>query len=69
MNMRIGGAGGAQWGTHIAGVHLRTDYHKLDADLRAGADDRIIASDKAAIIESRRDVAAGTRRHLIDVTV
>jgi len=69
MSMRIGGTDGAHWGTHIAGVHLNTDYHRLSTDLRAGADSRVISADKAAIVESRRDLAAGTRRHLVDVTV
>jgi len=69
MSMRIGGAGGAQWGSHIASIHLRTDYVRLGADVQAGADDRRIASDKAAIVESRRDIAAGRRTTLVDVTV
>ena len=69
MSMRIGGADGAHWGTHIAGVHLHTDYQRLNTDLRAGADSRVIAADKAAIVESRCDIAARTRRHLVDVTV
>ena len=69
MSMRIGGANGAQWGNHIAGVHLHTDYQRLSTDLRAGADSRVIAADKAAIVESRTDIAAGARHHLVDVTV
>ena len=69
MSMRIGGADRAQWGNHIAGVHLHTDYQRLSTDLRAGADRRVIAADKAAIVESRRDIAAGARQHLVDVTV
>jgi hypothetical protein len=69
MSMRIGGANGAQWGNHIAGVHLHTDYQRLSVDLRAGADSRVISADKAAIVESRRDIAAGSRQHLVDVTV
>jgi hypothetical protein len=69
MSMRIGGTDGAQWGNHIAGVHLHTDYQRLSTDLRAGADSRVISADKAAIVESRCDIAAGTRRHLVDVTV
>jgi hypothetical protein len=69
MSMRIGGADGAPWGNHIAGVHLHTDYQRLSTDLRAGADRRVISADKAAIVESRLDIAAGTRHHLVDVTV
>ena len=69
MSMRIGGADGAQWGNHIAGVHLHTDYQRLSTDLRAGADSRVIAADKAAIVESRTDIATGARHHLVDVTV
>ena len=69
MSMRIGGADSARWGNHIAGVHLHTDYQRLSTDLQAGADRRVISADKAAIVESRRDIAAGTRTHLVDVTV
>jgi hypothetical protein len=69
MSMRIGGANGAQWGNHIAGVHLHADYQRLSSDLEAGADTRVISADKAAIVESRRDIAAGTRHNLVDVTV
>jgi hypothetical protein len=69
MSMRIGGGDGAHWGSHIAGVHLHTDYQRLSSDLRAGADFRVIAADKAAIVESRLDIAARSRRHLVDVTV
>ena len=69
MNMRIGGAGGAQWGSHIATIHLRTDYVRLSADMQAGADERRIRSDKAAIVESRRDIAATRRTGHVDVTV
>jgi len=64
MTVRIGGAGGAQWGTHIASIHLRTDCVRLSADMRAGADERKIRSDKAAIVDSRpggcHRVASGT---------
>ncbi|MFF5296165.1 hypothetical protein [Paractinoplanes globisporus] len=67
MSMRIGGAAGAQWESHIAGVHLRTDYQRLNADLQAGAPVQVIAADKAAVLESRRDAAG--RRGLVDVTV
>jgi hypothetical protein len=69
MSMRIGGAGGAQWGSHIASIHLRTDYVRLSTDVQAGADERILRSDKAAIVESRRDIAATRRSGAVDVTV
>jgi hypothetical protein len=69
MTVRIGGAGGAQWGTHIASIHLRTDCVRLSADMQAGADERKIRSDKAAIVDSRRDIASCRRSGLVDVTV
>ncbi|WP_433384555.1 hypothetical protein ACQPZX_24005 [Actinoplanes sp. CA-142083] len=69
MSMRIGGAGGAQWGSHIASIHLRTDYVRLSTDVQSGADERKIRSDKAAIVESRRDIAATRRSGVVDVTV
>ena len=65
MIMRVTGQDSARWGSHIASVHLHRDRQKLTIDVAAGADDRVIASDRAAVVESRRDVAA--RR--VDVTV
>ncbi|HEX5203337.1 MAG TPA: hypothetical protein VFW27_25685 [Actinoplanes sp.] len=67
--MRIGGAGGTRWGSHIASVHLRTDYVRLSTDVRTGADERKIRSDRAAIVESRRDIAATRNSGLVDLTV
>jgi hypothetical protein len=58
MSMRIGGPDGARWASHIAGVHLRIDAGRLAADVRAGADERLIKSDAAAVVESRRDAGA-----------
>jgi hypothetical protein len=55
----------ARWAAHIAWMHLRMDRAKLAADLAAPADDQTIASDRAALTESRNRV--GTR--LVDVTV
>ncbi|MFI5892057.1 hypothetical protein ACIA5D_18305 [Actinoplanes sp. NPDC051513] len=69
MTVRIGGAGGAQWGSHIASIHLRTDCVRLSADVRAGADERTIRQDKAAIVETRRDIATFRRSGLVDITV
>jgi hypothetical protein len=58
MNMRIGGADPARWGSHIAAVHLSADCRRLADDVANGADDRVIASDKAAVVESSQDVSA-----------
>jgi hypothetical protein len=69
MTMRIGGADGTGWGRHIARVHLQTDATRLAADVAAGADARVIAADKAAVMESRKDVAYPRRTTLVDVTV
>ena len=69
MSMRIGGADGAQWGSHIASIHLRTDYVRLSADVQAGADEWRIRSDRAAVVESRREIAATRRTGLVDVTI
>jgi hypothetical protein len=58
MSVRIGGADSARWGSHIAGVHLRLDCRRLADDVAAGADDRVISADRAAIVESSRDLSA-----------
>jgi hypothetical protein len=69
MSMRIGGADDAGWASHIAGIHLQIDARRLVADMQAGADVRVIAADKAALVESKRDIAARGGRSLVDVTV
>jgi hypothetical protein len=70
MSMRIGSAdGSARWGTHAAWVHLRRDSQQLAADVAANADQRVIAADKAAVVESRQQVASRLGTHLVDVTV
>lgn len=66
MSTRIGEA---RWGSHIAQIHLTTDWHRLAADLRAGSDNRVIAADKAAVVESRQACAQATGRTRFDVTV
>ncbi|HEY0001612.1 MAG TPA: hypothetical protein VGB74_14235 [Actinoplanes sp.] len=55
----------ARWASHIARVHLRMDTLKLATDLARGADERVVAEDRAAVLESRG--RAGSR--LVDVTV
>jgi len=69
MTMRIGGTDESGWGKHIARVHLQTDSVRLAADVAAGADARVIAADRAALLESRKDVAYPRRATLVDVTV
>jgi hypothetical protein len=54
---------------HNALVHLRKDWQQLSADARANADARVIAADKAAVVESRRQIARVQGSHLVDVTV
>jgi hypothetical protein len=66
MVSRIGDAAeSSRWTAHIAWVHLHMDSQRLTADLAAEADDRVIAADRAALLESRGRV--GT--HRVDVTV
>jgi hypothetical protein len=57
------------WDTHTAWVHLSKDRQQLNSDVAADADRRVIAADKAAVVESRQQVAQNTGRHLLDVTV
>jgi hypothetical protein len=71
MNMRIGSTDEATigWGTHAAWVHLRKDSQQLATDTFAGAEKRVILADKAAVIESRVQVAQARGIHRVDVTV
>jgi hypothetical protein len=69
MSMRIGGAASALWGSHIAQIHLTTDWQRLTADVQAGSDQRVIAADKAAIVESRQAYAQARGSNRFDVTV
>ena len=66
MSMRIDAT---PWVTHATLVHLRMDSQKLAADLAAGADQRVIAADRAAVLESRHELRAHCRTSLVDVTV
>jgi hypothetical protein len=43
----------ARWATHVAWGDLRRDTQKLAADVAAGADSRILADDRAAVVQSR----------------
>ncbi|MBU2665395.1 hypothetical protein KOI35_17960 [Actinoplanes bogorensis] len=56
------------WMSHISLVHLHTDVQRLRADFVAGAEEQIIAADRAAVQDSRR-VLNVHRAALIDVTV
>jgi hypothetical protein len=69
MVTRIGSTDGYRWDSHTALVHLRKDWQQLSADALANADARVIAADKAAVVESRRQIAQVQGKHLIDVTV
>lgn len=60
---------GRRWSSHNALVHLRKDWQQLSADALANADARVIAADKAAVVESRRQIARAQGSHLVDVTV
>jgi hypothetical protein len=42
-----------RWATHIAQGDLRRDTQKLAADVAAGADSRILADDRAAVVQGR----------------
>ena len=65
MSMRIDAS---HWAAHNTLVHLRKDSQKLAADVAAGADQRVIAADRAAVIESRHELRAHCRISLVDVT-
>jgi len=70
MTMRIASTGQpARWDRNNAWANLRTDWQRLSADVAAGAERRVIAADKAAIVESRVQVAQVQGTHLVDVTV
>jgi hypothetical protein len=58
-----------RWGAHTARVHLRKDRQQLSDDALAKAAPRVIAADKAALVESRRQIAQVQGSHLVDVTV
>jgi hypothetical protein len=66
MSMRIGSG---DWGSHIAQIHLTLDTRRLRADVVSGADRRIIAADKAALVQSRQENAEVHGRTRFDVTV
>jgi hypothetical protein len=69
MTTRIEATDGYHWDSHNAWVHLRKDWQQLSADALANADARVIAADKAAVVESRRQIAHVRGSHLVDVTV
>jgi len=70
MTMRIASTDQTgRWDRNAAWANLRTDWRKLTADVAAGAGQQVIAADKAAIVESRLQVAQVQGTHLVDVTV
>jgi hypothetical protein len=69
MTTRIEPTDGYRWDSHNAWVHLRKDRQQLSVDALADADARVIAADKAAVVESRRQIAQVQGSHLVDVTV
>jgi hypothetical protein len=69
MTTRIEATEGHHWDSHNAWVHLRKDWQQLSSDALANADARVIAADKAAVVESRRQIAQVQGSHLVDVTV
>jgi len=69
MTARIEPTDGPHWDSHTAWVHLRKDWQQLSVDALANADARVIAADKAALVESRRQIAQVQGKHLVDVTV
>jgi hypothetical protein len=70
MSMRIGTTDDkSRWVSHIAQIHLTTDFRRLAADIQAGSDNRVIAADKAAVVESRMQYANARGSNRYDVTV
>lgn len=69
MSMRIGGTDGARWASHISCVHLRTDWQRLTSDVQAGAGRAVIAADRAALAETRRDMVTRSGSGRLDITV
>jgi hypothetical protein len=69
MTTRIEPTDGYRWDSHTAWVHLRKDWQQLSVDAQANANARVIAADKAAVVESRRQIAQAQGQHLVDVTV
>lgn len=69
MTTQIGAIDSYRWGSHTAWVHLHKDWQQLSVDAQSGADPLVIAADKAAIVESRRQVAQVQGSHIVDVTV
>ncbi|GAA0527236.1 hypothetical protein GCM10010172_04660 [Paractinoplanes ferrugineus] len=70
MSIRIDStADKSRWVSHIAQIHLTTDFRRLAADLEAGSDRRVIAADKAAVVESRMQYASARGSNRYDVTV
>jgi len=70
MSTRIGSTDETtRWGAHTAFVHLRKDWQQLTADKIGGADKHVIAADKAALVESRVQIAQTFGIHRVDITV
>jgi hypothetical protein len=67
--MRIAATETNRWDARTAWMNLRSDWQKLAADVAAGADRQVIRADKAALVESRVQVAQAQGTHRVDVTV
>jgi hypothetical protein len=59
----------SRWGVYTAWAHLRIDSSRLAADVAAGADPQIIASDRAAVSQSSRQIVRSVGGSGIDVSV
>ncbi|WP_250003503.1 hypothetical protein [Actinoplanes sp. M2I2] len=57
-----------RWAAHTSLVHLYADVQRLRADFIAGADQQVLAVDRAAVHDSRR-ILNSRRDALVDVTV
>ena len=69
MTTRIETSTGHRWGTHTALVHLQKDYRQLSTDALGNADPRVLAADRAAVVQSRRQLAQASGTHLVDITI
>lgn len=65
--MRVSSTDG--WATHAAWLHLRQDCNRLATDVARQAGPEVIAADKAALLESRVQIARNHGHHLVDITV
>jgi hypothetical protein len=62
------GSGSSSWSTHAAWMELRVRKQQLQADRTAGADQRVLESDEAALRQSAEQVTKLRPGHRLDVT-